>query len=223
MSKKHAAGGGSASAIKYRRMLGIRRGYEEEFDHMSKAYDDLARAKGDLAEAGHAGDLDAIELADEVVRRQKKVEAADAAFDKAKLHAEGHNKRKYAATTRVSETAGMTPRQVRDYLENKRDAERAAQAYEAGLRFRAEEMARKGNPVLGLKFEEGTSRWSAAVSSYMEVFRKKDKAEAERAPPAASAPVEALPAAAAAAVAPTAWVASKPLYDKKFTAEDDAV
>jgi hypothetical protein len=200
------------------------RGYEEEWGHSRKADEELAAAKGDFVEASKSGDADADEIAADVIRLERKADAAGEALEKAQLRARGFGGHSHSSHA-VSPTLGMTHHQRQAYHE----AERAAEAEEAEIMAFAKEKTRRGNPALGVKGVSDTDpTFLSRVSSYM-------KQETERREAMRKAATVARAAAATATATTTAveeparggaggWAgpATKSYYGKDFTAEDEA-
>ena len=228
MPKRNAAGFGSASARVYRQKQGAMRGYEEEWGHSRKADEELAAAKGDFVEASKSGDADADEIAADVIRLERKADAAGEALEKAQLRARGFGGHSHSSHA-VSPTLGMTHHQRQAYHE----AERAAEAEEAEIMAFAKEKTRRGNPALGVKgVSDSDPTFLSRVSSYMKQETERREAMRKAATVARAATVA---AAATATASPPAveeparggaggWAgpATKSYYGKDFTAEDEA-
>jgi hypothetical protein len=199
------------------------RGYEEEWGHSRKADEELAAAKGDFVEASKSGDADADEIAADVIRLERKADAAGEALEKAQLRARGFGSHSHSSHA-VSPTLGMTHHQRQAYHE----AERAAEAEEAEIMAFAKEKTRRGNPALGVKGVSDTDpTFLSRVSSYMkqETERREAMRKAASAARAATATATVVPAVeepARGGAGGWAGPATKSYYGKDFTAEDEA-
>lgn len=197
------------------------RGYEEEWGHSRKADEELAAAKGDFVEASKSGDADAEEIAADVIRLERKADAAGEALEKAQLRARGFGGHSHSSHA-VSPTLGMTHHQRQAYHE----AERAAEAEEAEIMAFAKEKTRRGNPALGVKgVSDSDPTFLSRVSSYMK--QETERREAMRkaatvATAAAAATATAVEEPARGGAGGWAGPATKSYYGKDFTKEDEA-
>ena len=203
MPKYNASGKGSDASRMYGRMQGVLRRTREDFNLMSSIADRIDTLRVDIKDAikDDGGDDDAGHLLHwgaKVVDLEKKLATASAAASA-------------VSTVQRKQSAQFVAPSVQEAR-----VIRAIEAENAEIELEARARVGKGSALVQGRKEDDPYFLSAFSQMILRIKAEREAAR-KAAPPAASAPVEELPASAGAG----SWVGSKSRFDKKYTEEDE--